>query len=49
MEICKECGAIVNNFGKHIRRNRCIKQHIRLGDNPGFNKKIGDARRRMRV
>jgi len=26
---CPKCGAIVSNLGKHLRRKRCNRQHIR--------------------
>ncbi len=34
MKLCPNCKIVVKNYGKHIRRNRCEAQHIRLSDKP---------------
>ena len=30
--ICRTCGIVVSDMGKHLRRNRCKAQHIRAKD-----------------
>lgn len=27
-KVCKECGVVVSNLRKHLRRKRCKKQHV---------------------
>ena len=29
-QICEGCGIFVKNMGRHLKRDRCKEQHIRL-------------------
>lgn len=34
--ICKDCGVVTANLGKHLRRKRCYAQHERNPDRQKF-------------
>ena len=40
MVCCDSCGVDVSNIGKHIRRGRCVFQHIRKAERIAQRMKI---------